>query len=157
MRNPYRLLVMYTFVLLFVYIPSVQFPDTVYLPLILAQPTSTPTETATPTPTETATDTPTLTPLPTDTEMPTPTETSTPEPTATETSQPTATATAIPSGPCLCDSDRYNCSDFSTHAAAQACFDYCVSLGRGDIHKLDRDNNGVACESLPLWLEVWQP
>lgn len=126
-------------------------PNTTYLPLILSQPTSTPTETLTPTPIETATDTPTETP--TETATPTPTETSTPQP----------TATTIPSGPCLCDSDRYNCSDFSTQAAAQACFNYCVSLGRGDIHKLDRDNNGVACESLPLtsarsvesWVKMW--
>ncbi len=128
-------------------------PNTTYLPLILAQPTSTPTETLTSTPTETATDTPTVTP--TVTPLPTETETPTPEPTATDAPQPTATA--IPSGPCLCDSDRYNCSDFPTHAAAQACFDYCVSLGVGDIHRLDRDNNGVACESLPLWLGVWEP
>lgn len=132
-------------------------PNTTYLPLILAQPTNTPTETLTPTATETATDTPTITPLPTEMATPTPTETNTPEPTATNIPQPTATATVIPSGPCLCDSDRYNCSDFATHAAAQACFDYCVSLGKGDIHRLDRDGNGVACESLPLWLEMWQP
>lgn len=129
------------------FILTVTVPNTTYLPLILAQPTSAPTETLTPTPTVTATDTPTATP----------TETNTPESTATDIPQPTATATQIPTGPCLCDSDRYNCSDFPTHAAAQACFDYCVSLGKGDIHKLDRDNNGVACESLPLWLDVWEP
>lgn len=130
-------------------------PNTVYLPLVVSQPTNTPEPTATATATSTVipTDTPTVTPLPTDTETPTPTETSTPEATATETPQPTATA--IPSGPCLCDADRYNCSDFSTHTAAQACYDYCVSLGRGDIHKLDRDNNGVACESLPLLFPLW--
>ncbi|GAG83978.1 unnamed protein product, partial [marine sediment metagenome] len=43
----------------------------------------------------------------------------------------------------------YNCSDFSTQAAAQACYDYCISQGAGDIHDLDRDNDGIACESLP--------
>lgn len=129
-------------------------PNTVYLPVVVSQPTNTPEATATATATEIPTDTPTVTPLPTNTETPTPTETSTTEPTATETPQPTATA--LPSGPCLCDRDRYNCSDFSTHAAAQACYDYCVSLGVGDIHKLDRDHNGVACESLPLLFPLWK-
>lgn len=32
-------------------------------------------------------------------------------------------------------------------AAAQACFNYCVAQGVGDIHGLDGD--GDACESLP--------
>lgn len=53
---------------------------------------------------------------------------------------------------CLCDRNRYSCvlSDFSTHAEAQACYDYCVSQGAGDIHGLDgNDNDGLACESLP--------
>ena len=27
---------------------------------------------------------------------------------------------------CKCDSNRYNCSDFKTHAAAQACYEYCL-------------------------------
>jgi hypothetical protein len=50
------------------------------------------------------------------------------------------------SGACSCSSDTYNCGDFSSHASAQACFDYCVQQGKGDIHKLDRDNDGLACE-----------
>ena len=50
---------------------------------------------------------------------------------------------------CDCSSDIYNCSDFSTHAEAQACYEYCKSLGRGDIHHLDGNNDGIACESLP--------
>ena len=50
----------------------------------------------------------------------------------------------------------YNCSDFSTQASAQACFNHCVSAGPGDIHKLDRDNNGVDCEALPLNWEYWE-
>lgn len=50
---------------------------------------------------------------------------------------------------CACTGDLLNCSDFSTHAQAQACFDYCVSQGVGDIHKLDQNNDGLACEGLP--------
>ena len=50
---------------------------------------------------------------------------------------------------CDCSGDIYDCSDFSTHAEAQACYEYCKSLGREDIHRLDRDNDGKVCESLP--------
>lgn len=50
---------------------------------------------------------------------------------------------------CQCGNDTYNCGDFGTQASAQACFNYCRDRGSGDIHKLDQDNNGVACESLP--------
>ena len=47
---------------------------------------------------------------------------------------------------CDCSSNRYNCDDFSGHDAAQAWYDYCISLGKGDIHKLDSDKDGLACE-----------
>ncbi len=47
-----------------------------------------------------------------------------------------------------CSTNSYNCSNFSTHADAQAAFDYCQSQGAGDIYDLDRDGNGFACESL---------
>ena len=78
-----------------------------------------------------------------------PLPTSPPQPTSAP-SQPTPTPTPVPqSGVCDCSYNRYNCSDFSTQRAAQACFDYCWSIGRGDIHRLDGDNDGVACESLP--------
>ena len=48
---------------------------------------------------------------------------------------------------CSCSGNTYNCSDFSSHSSAQACFTYCVQQGAGDIHKLDRDNDGLACEN----------
>jgi len=47
---------------------------------------------------------------------------------------------------CDCSSNKYNCKDFSGHDAAQACYEYCISLGKGDIHQLDGDKNGIACE-----------
>jgi len=50
---------------------------------------------------------------------------------------------------CSCSGNLYNCSDFSTHASAQACYDYCVSTGHGDIHRLDSGQDGSACEDLP--------
>ena len=49
---------------------------------------------------------------------------------------------------CDCSANIYNCNDFSTQAEAQECFEYCRSLGRGDIHFLDGDNDGIACEHL---------
>lgn len=69
---------------------------------------------------------------------------------------PTATAMSVvqptqppPAAVCDCSGNIYNCPDFNTQAEAQACYDYCVSMGRGDIHGLDKDKDGLACESLP--------
>ena len=53
------------------------------------------------------------------------------------------------SASCSCQADTLNCPDFSTYADAQACFDHCVAQGAGDIHRLDQDNDGLACEGLP--------
>jgi len=52
-------------------------------------------------------------------------------------------------GTCSCSGDSLNCSDFSSQSSAQACMNYCVSIGAGDIHNLDGDANGLACEGLP--------
>jgi micrococcal nuclease len=52
-------------------------------------------------------------------------------------------------GVCDCSGNVYNCSAFDTHAEAQACFEYCITQGRGDVHRLDGDSDGLACESLP--------
>lgn len=74
----------------------------------------------------------------------------TPTPTTKPTAAPVGATTSPPAAAvCECSGNLYNCSDFSTHRQAQACYDYCVSIGRGDIHRLDGDNDGVACESLP--------
>lgn len=50
---------------------------------------------------------------------------------------------------CSCAGNLYNCADFTSHASAQACYNYCISIGRGDVHRLDSDSDGSACESLP--------
>jgi len=47
-----------------------------------------------------------------------------------------------------CSSNKYNCTDFKTHAEAQAVYDACGGVSN-DIHKLDQDHDGEACESLP--------
>ena len=51
--------------------------------------------------------------------------------------------------PCNCTGPDLNCDDFATQEEAQRCYDYCVSQGYGDVFGLDRDSDGIACESLP--------
>jgi hypothetical protein len=86
------------------------------------------------------------TPIPPPTRRPT----WSPEPTL-----PTATAFKLsapkasggPTGAvCSCKSDQFNCKSFGSQSAAQACFAYCVNQGKGDIHKLDGNNDGLACK-----------
>ena len=62
---------------------------------------------------------------------------------------PTKTASIVSgiSAVCDCSKDRYNCANFSTGSAVQACYDYCISQGKGDIHRLDADNDKKACEN----------
>jgi hypothetical protein len=118
--------------------------------------------TSAPQPTQTSAD-PTRTSLPTRTKYPTVDHNNTQLPRATQpiwTQEPATPFATLPiivppvaSGPsitvCSCNANLYNCSDFNTRARAQACYNACVSNGKGDIHQLDKDNNGQACESLP--------
>lgn len=48
---------------------------------------------------------------------------------------------------CSCAADLYNCADFANRTDAEACFNQCVREGAGDIHNLDRDWDGLICES----------
>lgn len=47
-----------------------------------------------------------------------------------------------------CTYNRYNCANFSTWVDAQTVFEYCIYQGEGDIHWLDGDDDGIACENL---------
>ncbi|PKL64975.1 MAG: hydrolase [Methanomicrobiales archaeon HGW-Methanomicrobiales-3] len=63
----------------------------------------------------------------------------------------TTTGSSVVSGNtafCDCSKNTYNCPDFplSDGAGAQQCYDYCISQGKGDVHGLDRDKDGSACE-----------
>jgi beta-lactamase superfamily II metal-dependent hydrolase len=49
---------------------------------------------------------------------------------------------------CDCSGDLLNCGDFSSRNDAQTCYDYCLALGKGDVHRLDLNNDGFACDSL---------
>lgn len=51
-----------------------------------------------------------------------------------------------PSVLCGCGFNQYNCKDFITKSDAQECYDLCNCLGKGDVHNLDRDVDGLACE-----------
>ena len=44
--------------------------------------------------------------------------------------------------PLECQHNIYNCSDFNSQKEAQKIFEQCKT----DVHDLDRDNDGVACE-----------
>ncbi|MBI2030340.1 thermonuclease family protein [Candidatus Kaiserbacteria bacterium] len=75
-------------------------------------------------------------------------------PTPTPQAEPQPSPTLIPVSPpasasqYTCAANTYNCSDFSTHAEAQSVFEMCGGVGH-DIHKLDSNKDGEACESLP--------
>ena len=49
----------------------------------------------------------------------------------------------------VCSSNTYNCEDFDTKAKAQAVYYQCKQEVGSDIHLLDMDDDGLACESLP--------
>ncbi len=73
-------------------------------------------------------------------------------PTAAPLPTQVAQSTQAPSGGgggnavCNCSGPDLNCGDFKPRSSAQACFNYCVSQGWGDVFGLDRDNDGLACE-----------
>lgn len=63
---------------------------------------------------------------------------------------PAPTATTPPGGTIVCNcSIDYNCSDFSTHAEAQACFNSCGGSPSYNWSGMDGDHDGEPCESLP--------
>jgi hypothetical protein len=49
----------------------------------------------------------------------------------------------------FCGANIYNCSDFSTHAEAQNVYESCLQSTGEDVHGLDGDDDGSACEDLP--------
>lgn len=69
------------------------------------------------------------------------TSTQVPTPSPTVQSSPTPRSPK----PTVSGGDK-DCTDFATHAEAQAFFE---AAGPGDPHRLDRDGDGIACETLP--------
>lgn len=84
-------------------------------------------------------------PPPPPSEPPSPSE---PPPASSPPSDPGVPA-GVPSY-CTCTGPDLDCKDFNTHNEAQACYNYCVVQGFGNVYRLDgNDNDGLACESLP--------
>ena len=107
-----------------------------------------------------ATPTPHATPTPLATEKqsstaPTanPTAEPTPRPTAKATPKPKPKPTPKPPSfykpPGWDGSSDVNCTDFDTHAHAQSFFKGTGGSTSNDPYGLDRDHDGIACESLP--------
>jgi hypothetical protein len=92
---------------------------------------------------------PTVTPIPsaTPTITPTPPPTDTPE----ASPSPTPTPTSLDAPVCDCSADTYDClgNIFANRGEAQRCFEYCFRQKGIDIHLLDPNLNGLACENLP--------
>jgi endonuclease YncB( thermonuclease family) len=72
----------------------------------------------------------------------------TPMPTFTITSTPTITRTPTKTSVpvCNCLGKSLTCNSFRSQGQAQRCFEYCQSMGYGDIFGLDKNRNGLACE-----------
>lgn len=47
----------------------------------------------------------------------------------------------------VCNVNKFNCTDFTTHDEAQSVYDKCMGEVNKDIHYLDADNDGLACEA----------
>ena len=48
----------------------------------------------------------------------------------------------------ICSYNAYNCDDFKTQSEAQKVYELCGGINN-DVHWLDGDNDGIACEILP--------
>jgi hypothetical protein len=47
---------------------------------------------------------------------------------------------------CKCPGDLYNCDDFGSATSAQKCCELCKQQTGKDVHRLDGDGDGWACE-----------
>jgi len=89
-----------------------------------------------------------LAPIPTP--VPTPASTIPAQPLSTPTpSTPKPTEPSTTVGDCSCSGNSYNCTNFQTHQQAQNLYACCLQKTGTDIHRLDADHDGLACETLP--------
>lgn len=64
----------------------------------------------------------------------------------TRTPRPTPTRVSV-SSPCTCSQgNTLNCSNFSSQRDAQSCHNSCLLQTGRDVHNLDGDSDGIACE-----------
>lgn len=71
-----------------------------------------------------------------------------PEKPAQKEPEPEVSRASVDTSSYTCSTNTYNCSDFTTHAEAQAVFEQCGGASN-DVHKLDANKDGEACETLP--------
>jgi len=83
------------------------------------------------------------------TQAPVPTQPQPVEPTSAPPPTELPAPTSAPAAVCDCSGNVYNCENFNTQGGAQACFGYCWTVRGYDVHRLDGDNDGIACEALP--------
>lgn len=50
---------------------------------------------------------------------------------------------------CTCTHNAHDCADFATGNDAQACYQHCLDTTGQDVHWLDDDRDGSACEWSP--------
>ncbi len=64
------------------------------------------------------------------------------------TSQTSLQATSDPEikAICSCRADRYNCTDLRTRREAREIYECCMDKVGYDVHNLDGDSDGLACE-----------
>jgi endonuclease YncB( thermonuclease family) len=75
---------------------------------------------------------------------PVPTYTITPTPLPTIARTPTNTVIV----PCNCTGPRLSCNNFPNWQTAQTCYQFCRNQGFGDIFGMDKNGNGIACDSM---------
>jgi len=61
---------------------------------------------------------------------------------------PPKSQSAVDTSSIICSFNTYDCANFKTRAEAQQVFEFCGGVN-SDVHKLDADKDGIACESLP--------
>ena len=66
-------------------------------------------------------------------------------------SQPTSKSVDIPYQQtiCECSYNAYDCRNFISQGSAQACYQFCLAAVGYDVHVLDADADGIACEWNP--------
>jgi hypothetical protein len=78
-----------------------------------------------------------------------PTAKPTPKPTPRSTPKPTAKPASYYKPPGWDGYSDVDCRDFDTHAHAQSFFKGTGGSSTNDPYRLDRDHDGIACETLP--------
>ena len=83
----------------------------------------------------------------TNTEVPPPSPPPAPPP-KQDSPTPSNSSPAPSSVSIVCSTNTYNCTDFKTQKEAQKVYEECGGV-QNDVHKLDKNKDGSACDSLP--------